>query len=73
MFGNEVEILNIDSDYDNLIDVTKDATITYEIKDSTNTTIEESELTKNAGTYKIAYSIKYKTFTDHQVVNVTVK
>lgn len=59
--------------YEDLVDVTRDATITYEIKDSANNIVTETEFTKIAGNYKIAYSIAYKTFTDHQVVNVIVK
>ena len=59
--------------YDNLIDVTDKASITYEVLDSSNTKVNENTFTKTAGTYKISYSISYKTFTDHQVVNVVVK
>lgn len=59
--------------YDNLIDVTNKANITYEVLDSSNTKLDETDFTKTAGNYKISYSISYKNFTDHQVVNVTVK
>lgn len=59
--------------YDNLIDVTDKANITYEVLDSNDNKVNESTFTKTAGTYKISYSIAYKTFTDHQIVNIIVK
>lgn len=59
--------------YDNLIDVTNKANITYEVLDDSDNKVSENSFTKIAGNYKISYSISYKNFTDHQVVNVTVK
>ena len=59
--------------YENLIDVTNNANISYEVLDSTNSQVDKTTFTQTVGTYKIAYSISYKSFTDHQVVTVTVK
>ena len=59
--------------YDNLIDVTDKASITYEVLDENNKKINSKEFTKKEGTYKIAYSISYKDFTDHHTVTVNVK
>ena len=59
--------------YDNLIDVTEQAKISYEVLNSNDKKVAESDFTKTEGTYKIAYSISYKNFTDHQTVTVTVK
>lgn len=59
--------------YENLIDITDKANISYEVLDSSNTKVDKNTFTETAGTYKIAYSISYNTFTDHQVVTVIVK
>ena len=81
---DEIVELNVGDEYkelinpiivtENLIDVTKNATIVKVIKDKTGNEVKEIK-TDNENTYTITYSIKYKDFADKitQTVKITKK
>ena len=80
MVKNTSKTINVNSKYEfddvvvleDLIEVTDNVSINYEVFNSSDKKVSSLLFTRTPGTYKINYSIRYKTFSDTQVVNVTV-
>ncbi|MFV0249683.1 MAG: transglycosylase domain-containing protein [Bacilli bacterium] len=78
--GNKVTTVEKNATYtdqsvivlEDLVDVTKKATITKTIKNSSNTTVTKIDTTTVGATFTITYNIKYNDFTDTLTRTVTV-